>query len=401
VTEDSDREGTSVERKGRKARGWGEGGVRRRPDGRWEATLELGLMHGKRKRKSVYGKTKREVLQKLGVARRELEQGLPVADERQSVADYLARWLRESIAPRRAPRTTASYEQMVRCHIVPALGAYRLSKLAPQHVDAMVRGMLQRGSSPRTTLYALAIVRAALNRAVKWELLGRNVATLVDPPRAHRHKASFLTKEQAWALLDALKGDRLAALYILLLSTGLRRGELLGLRWDDLDLEEGVLSAHHAIQRLPGVGWVDREQKTETAQRTIALIPLAVTALRQHRIRQLEERLAAGNTWDDRNLVFPNSVGRPIEGGNLLRRSFAPLLQRAGLPHMKLHELRHSTGSLLLSMDVQMKVVQELLGHSQITLTLDTYAHVLPGMQREALQRLERLLTERGPARAL
>jgi integrase len=217
-----------------------------------------------------------------------------------------------------------------------------------------------------------------------------NVADDVNPPRVPGREFRTLLPEEATRLLAAASEDRFYALYSLALTCGLRQAELLGLRWRDLDMSGAVLAVRQQVYRLKGE-WHYTEPKTEKGRRTVSLSSSVVGALREHRLRQKEERLRA-ETWEDNDLVFPNQVGRPVEKGNLLRRSFWPLLERAGLPHMRFHDLRHSSATLLLGEGVHPKVVQERLGHSSISVTMDVYSHVMPTLQRDAAERLDRLL---------
>jgi integrase len=237
-----------------------------------------------------------------------------------------------------------------------------------------------------------AVLRRALGDAVRWGVLARNPAAVVAPPRAVRHEIRALTTDEARALLAACEGERLGALYVLALTTGMRRGELLALRWRDVDLVEGVLAVRSTLYRAEG-RLVLAEPKTARARRLIHLAPEAVGALRRHREAQLEDRLRLGPAWDDQDLVFANELGRPVEAHNMIRRSFHPLLERAGLPRIRFHDLRHSTATLLLSSGVHPKVVSEILGHATIGITLDTYSHVLPAMHREAVGAMSLLLS--------
>jgi len=216
----------------------------------------------------------------------------------------------------------------------------------------------------------------------------------VAPPRPQRREFRTLTVEEAERLLAAARSDRLCALYVLALTCGLREAELLGLRWADIDLDRAVLAVRQQALRIRG-SWVFSEPKTASGRRTVALLSLAVEVLRQHRVKQAQDRLLLGPAWEDNGLVFPNQVGRPIEKQNLLRRSFWPILRQAGLPHMRFHDLRHSAATLLLAQGVHPRVVQERLGHSTISVTMDTYSHVMPTLQREAAESLDRIFAAR------
>ena len=370
-------------------RGHGEGSIyQRESDGRWCCSVNLGYVNGKRKQKVIYGKTRKEVAEKLKVVLRDQQQGLPVAVERQTVAQFLDNWLETVVKQNTRPRTYDSYAQVTRLYLAPALGRYQLAKLEPQHVQAMMNAMLERGGkdgsglSARTVTYTRAILRKALNQAMKWGQVSRNVATLVDPPRATRHQIAPLNPDQGRALLNAVQGHRLEGLYRVAISLGLRMGEALGLRWEDVDLEAGTLRVVVSLQRRKGSLELV-EPKTQQSRRTLPLPAVLLAALKTHRTRQLEERLAAGPAWKDQGLVFPSTVGTPIEPRNLTRH-FKNVLQSAGLPNIRFHDLRHTAASLLVAQGVHPRVVMEILGHSQISLTMNTYAHVLPEAQREA-----------------
>ncbi len=376
-------------------RGQNEGTICKRDDGRWMAALNLGYKvspDGKRRRdrKYLYGTKRREVAEKLTAALREHQQGMPVATERQSVAQYMTRWLADVAKPSVRPSTYTSYASYVRLHIVPALGHHQLTKLAPQHVQAFLNEKLAAGLSPRTVQYLRAILRRAIGQALKWGLVARNVAALVDPPRSRRPGVRPLSPEQARAFLEAVKGDRLEALYSVAVALGLRQGEALGLRWEDLDLAAGTLRVRHSMQRVDGtLTFVD--PKTERSRRTIVLPVSIVAALKAHKVRQLEQRLLAGARWQDWGLVFPSTIGTPLDGSNVTHR-LRKHLERAGLPRQRFHDLRHCCASLLLAQHVPPRIVMEILGHSQIALTMDTYSHVMPTMQREAADLMDGIL---------
>ncbi|MDP9373215.1 MAG: site-specific integrase [Chloroflexota bacterium] len=377
-------------------RGHGEGSIyQRESDGKWCAVVDLGYVNGKRKRKVIYGTTRKEVAEKMKVTLRDQQQGLPVAVERQTVAQFLDRWLEEVVKPNRRPRTYDSYAQVARLYLVPALGRHQLSKLAPEHVQAMMNDLLLRGGkagqglSPRTVQYTRAILRKALNQAVKWGRVPRNVATLVDAPRAKKAQIKPLTREQGQRLLATISGHRLEGLYRVALSLGLRQGEVLGLRWEDVDLDAGTLRVAVAVQRRKGVKELV-EPKTEQSRRTLPLPAVLVAVLRAHRVRQLEERLAMGERWHEQGLVFPSTVGTPLEPRNVTRH-YKQLLKRASLPDVRFHDLRHSCATLLVAQGVHPRLVMEYLGHSQISLTMNTYAHVLPEAQREVASLMDTL----------
>lgn len=394
-----------------KKRGSGEGTIYLRADGRWEGAISLG--DGKRKR--VYGRTRQEVQRALTAIRRELDLGLPVQrDGRVRFGDFLADWLarvRTSIKP----LTHARYGELLRhVHSAASLGKTALAKVTPAQLERLYADLQDpraaggAGLSSTTVHQLHSVLHHALDDAVRKGIIARNVCDLVDPPRPRRATVQALTVEQARALLDAAAtgadgadgGDRLAALYVLALTTGMRQGELLALHWRDVDLDAGVLQVRGTLHRVPGVsvsavgpksGLVISEPKTSKSRRKVRLSGLAVAALRTHRVRQAQERLAMGVLWDDQDLVFTNSIGRPCEIRNVIRKSYEPLLRRAGIPHIKFHALRHSAATLLLSQGIHPKVVAEMLGHTTISMTLDVYSHVTLDMQQTAAETMDRL----------
>jgi integrase len=268
-------------------------------------------------------------------------------------------------------------------HIVPALGHIKLKKLTPLHVQQFYGAKLESGLSKRTVEYIHTVLHAALKQAVRWELVPRNVTEAVDPPRPNNKERPTFTLEQARLLLEAARGDRFEALYVLAIHTGMRRGELLGLSWDDVDLEKGLL---HVRQALAPDGKSFGYPKTAKGRRRLRLTSETVDALKKHRIAQNEERLRQGSSWRDHGLVFCSMVGTPMSPDNLVRRSYKPLLNRAALPQIPFHCLRHTFATLMMP-NGHPKVVQEMLGHSRVSTTLDIYSHASQDMQDEAVRR--------------
>ena len=368
----------------------GEGSVWLRADGRWCGAINLGWEHGKRRRKYFYGQTAEQVQAAILRARADLAQGLPVVAERQTVEEFLGRWLEDSVKPSVRPLTYEQYRQHVKLYLAPLLGRHQLAKLAPQHVRAFIKQKLVDGLSPRTVQLSLVILRRALGQAVKDGLVGRNVAKLADPPRWKRPEIKPWEPAEAARFLDAIRTERLEAAYLLALSLGLRRGEVLGLRWSDVDLEGKTVTISQALARVGGkLEFI--EPKSRQSRRTVPIHDGLVAALRNHRRRQFEERLAAGSRWHDGGLVFTTGIGTPLEP-RALNEDFERVVMAAGLRRIRLHDLRHSCATFLLAQGVHPRVVMELLGHSQISLTMETYSHVLPDAMREAIGRMEALL---------
>lgn len=296
----------------------GEGTIYQRSDGRWVGSAIVLTPAGTRKRRDVYGRTRKEAHEKLTALLRLTHQGVPAAGDGRRVGEYLTRWLTEVARSRLRPTTYRTYEQCVRLHLVPGLGRKRLDRLAPADVRAFLSGKQAEGLSPRSVQYLHAVLRAALQQAVRDDLIARNVARLVTPPPVHRDEVRPLDELEARALLAAAAGDRLYALYAVALGVGLRRGEALGLAWTDVDLDEGVLRVRQALYRVNGRMEL-LPPKTARSRRTVPLPPICVEALRSHRARQAEDKAAAGPRWRESGLVFTTEIGTPIDPSNLSR----------------------------------------------------------------------------------
>jgi len=250
--------------------------------------------------------------------------------------------------------------------------------------------------APKTVQYARGVLRTALNQALRWGLVSRNVADLVDGPKVERHEIQPFSPEEARTFLAAVRGDRLEALYSVALTMGLRQGEALGLRWEDVDLDTGTMHVRHQLQRIDGKLTLV-PLKTARSRRTLALPDSITFGLREHRLRQLEDAVKAGKRWkgpkpnEDGAHVYTTAIGTPLEARNVVR-AYTAIVKRAGLPHRRFHDLRHSCATLLLVQGVSPRVVMEILGHSQISLTMNTYSHVVPELGREAARRMDALL---------
>jgi integrase len=371
-------------------RGNGEGSrPRKRPDGRWEARYTIHTSKGP-KRKTLYGRTRQEVADKLAGALSDRTQGLTFEAGSLKLGEYLDGWLsdvRETVRQRSWER----YEQIVRVHIKPALGRIKIKALSPTHVRGLYREKLDAGLSRRTVQYIHTTLHKALKDAVSDGLIPRNVAEGIRPPRPKKKEITPLDPEQARAFLAAAHEDRFEALYVLAIHCGLREGELLGLKWDDVDLETGMLRVRRTLSETR-TGYIFEPPKNGKG-RSIKLTQAASEALRSHLERQLEEIDSSGDDYQDQGLIFPSRKGTPMNARNLTARSFKPLLKRAGLPDIRLHDLRHTCATLMLCEGVHIKLVQELLGHATISITLDTYSHLLPGMGDEAAGAMERIFS--------
>ncbi len=370
-------------------RGNNEGSITKRADGLWEAriTLEGG------KRKSFYAKTRKEAARKLAEVIRDRDKGLPIVTDRQTVEQYFTSWL-EVMRAKIRPRTWKRYEQYVRVHLLPMLGGVVLAKLNAQQLQSLYAARLKAGSSQTTVHHLHMLIHKALDAAVRLELVPRNVSDLVDPPRMAHHEMEVLSPDQTRTLIEAAAGDRFEALYLLAVTTGMRLGELLALQWCDVDLDAGALQVRASLY-YSGGAFVFSEPKTAKSRRRVMLPKLAAEALRRNRTRQLAERLALGLAWQSKvDLVFPSTVGGPMNPSHMLRREFAGLLRQAGLPRIRFHDLRHTAATLLFAQRINPKVVSEMLGHSDIAITLGLYGHVTPPMQQEAADTMDKLFDQ-------
>ena len=371
-------------------RGNGEGSIyQRKEDNKWVGSITL----GDHKRKVFYGKTRKEVQEKMKVALHEQQQGTLVKSTSQTVAQFLADWLENTHRRRVRPRTYERYSEVIHLHIVPALGHYQLQKLTAQHVQAFYTKKEDEGLAPTTIHYYHSVLHNALSTAVKWGLISKNVCDLASPPRKERYEIKPLTVEQAQTLLATVRGHKWEALFTLALATGMRRGELIALKWQDINLKTGTLQVVRVLTRVPTNMpkrehvYVEAEPKTQKSRRSVLIAPFALEALKEHRVRQLEAKLKAGPSWQEHDYVFCTLHGTHLNPNHVVEE-FKLLLKKAGLPDIRFHDLRHSAATLLLSLGVHPKIVQELLGHTQISMTMDVYSHVLPGMQQEAMSRL-------------
>lgn len=368
----------------------GEGTVVRRADGRWVGVFDLGYLGGKRLRKSYYGKTEAEAAAKLREGQRRFRSGLDMSRGGLTVAAFLSEWL-ATVGATLRPTTYSSYEMVVRTRLMPKLGSLRLTELRAVAIDRLLRDLSARGLSSRTVQYTRAVLRSALTHALRRHLVERNEAALASPPRLVQQEIQPLSPDEIKSLLAQVRHDRLNALYVLALATGMREGELLGLRWRDVELAHGRLRVRHSLARIDG-RLVLTEPKTTRSKRTIVLAGVAQEALRARRRLQLEERLRAGAEWVDMDYVFATTLGKPLDGVNVLH-AFQRHLARAGVPRRRFHDLRHSAATLLLVEGASPVQVMHLLGHSSISLTLGTYSHIVPHLEDDTASKMDDALS--------
>jgi integrase len=349
----------------------------------------------------VFGKTQREALAKLRRLMQQVEQGRLPTDERRTVAQYLTAWA-DGVAASVRPSTAAAYRLCVR-RLLPLIGHLRLVALTPTDLSRAYHRLLQDGLSPRSVQQTATVLHTALREAERQGLIARNVAALARAPRPEPAERRILSPAELTRLFadSAARGDRLHALWVLLGTTGCRVGEALGARWECLDLAAGTWRIDRALQRQRGAGLVLVPPKSAASRRLVHLPQIAVQALRAHRTRQLEERLAAGPAWQDLlpGLVFTRPDGRPLDPAHVNHRLHAAL-RTAGLPDVRVHDLRHSVASALLARGVHPKLVQSLLGHSTPLLTLATYSHVTPDLHAATTAHLDALFAASAPTSA-
>lgn len=346
--------------------------------GRWVACIRV-------RGRSVkeYARTKDEAVKRLKHLHRQYD-GHDMSTE--TVAAYMAGWLRSN-APAWKQSTRDFYEKYTRVHVIPALGDQRLDRLSGQSIQMVLDAKRRAGLSETTVGHIYAVLHAALESAVNFDLLLKNPLRPIRKPRqTHRTNDTF-TRPEAWRFLAAAGGDRMGALYVVALSTGMRQGELLALRWRDVRLDEGSLSVRETLQRRGDTS----APKTRAGSRRVALSPMALEALAAHRARQAQERRSVDGWTGD--LVFPDEAGQPYSA-NRLRKAYQRILRKAGLADIRFHDLRHTCATLALEAGVNPKAVSEMLGHSRVQVTLDLYGHVTPIMHQQVARTMQDILSE-------
>jgi integrase len=379
-------------------RGKGEGSIYQREDGVWIGAIDLGWNGGKRSRKVVSAPTRGEVVKRLRDLQPAIAQGITPASDRLTVAQYLNDWVADRIPGTITTRTEELYARAVRDYINPSLGKIRLNKLTPSHVSGMLQDLEARGYSPATKRMARATLRRALRMAEQDGILTRNVASIAEGPKLDHSEGRSLSPEQAKVFLHAVKGHRHEGAYVIALSLGLRRGEILGLSWNDIEASEGTVVLHvrrQLIRDRSGVQLVDL--KTVGSRRVLHLSRPLVEILERHRARQEAEELVVGQRWNnDQELIFTSNIGTPLDPESF-GRTVPKICKDAGLGHWSIHELRHSCASLLIAMEVPLEAVAEQMGHASIRVTKDVYGHLMPRSRARAAEAMRTILYDDSP----
>ena len=375
----------------KKKRGNGQGTVAPRRNKAGKIIGFVGAFFGPDgKRHWVSAKTKTECWRKLNMAMYDADRGIRPGPANLTVEQYLTSWLTDSVKGTVSRATYDGYKRDVHHHIIPHLGRRKLKELTPVDIRRLYRKMAEKGLKDRSIEYVHTTLRKSLKAAVVDRLINHNPTDGVRPiktPTGTAKEPKALAPDQVKVLFEAAAESRFEALYVVAMYTGLRRGELLGLKWTDTDLDTGTLM----VRRSLDVDGTFKAPKNQAARRTLKLTPRALDALKVHKVHQNAARLQAGPRWQDHNLVFPNTVGKPMNAGNFYRRDFQPLLKRAGLADegFTIHSLRHTFATTLADKGVHPSTAQKMLGHSDIRMTLAIYTHATDGMQDAATDALE------------
>lgn len=380
----------------KRRRGHNEGSIYRRADGKWVGAISLGIQaDGKLKRKCKVADARKEISDWLKPELAKAQQGGLIVTKRQTAGQFLEQWLTECAKLSVKPGTYASYEHQIKAHIIPILGGLQLTQLNAQHVQRYLTEKREAGLSATTVRYQRTVLRIALKQAEEWGLVGSNAAARVKPPKVTALKVEAMEIEQIRAFLTLVETHYLNALFSLYLALGLRRGEALGLRWKDVDLDAGRLRTVQSLSPKRELAPL----KTGKAHHTFDLGPGLVAKLRAQKTRQLEYRMKAGDNWTDSGLIFttrngtslnPNNVWRSL--ASLIRTHNKNVADEKKLPRLTIHNLRHQCATLKLAQGANLKEVSELLGHSSTRITGDIYAHVLPSQRKESAEQHDRLL---------
>jgi len=369
------------------------GHITKRSKDSYSIVLELDKdpVTGKRKQQwiTVIG-TKKNAEKKLSELLSQIDTGSFIKPSKTTLADYLDRWLTDYVYPNLAPRTAEGYACIVRQHLIPKLGNKSLTQLRPEHLQKYYAEMLESGRHDKTGGLTAQTVRhhhtalhKALQTAVEWGLLNRNVADAVKPPKAQKQEMQIWNEGEITTFLETAKTTQYYALFYFALFTGMRRSEILALRWKDVDLSLGQVNVSRSLHQLRDLSYVYQAPKTAKGSRTVALTPSTIKVLKEHREKQWLDYAMMGRQTSDEDIVFANLDGKPLRP-NTITHAWTNTANRANVKPIRFHDARHTHASLMLKQGIHPKIVQERLGHASISVTLDTYSHVAPGMQQAA-----------------
>ena len=363
----------------------------------YTVVLSLGTdpVTGKRRQQWVSVKgTKRAAEKRLGELLHQLDTGTFMRPGKTTLGEFLEGWLRDYAKPNLSPRGFERYAGIVRQHLVPELGSIPLTQLKPEHLQRHYAAKLNGGLSARTVRYHHAVLHVALQTAVKWGLVARNAADAIDAPRVKRTEMQTWDEDDVAHFLLAAKNSPYYSLFYTALFTGMRRSELLALRWRDVDLLLCQASVSRGLHHLKDGSYIFTEPKSAKSRRTVALSPSLAGVLREHRERQEAEQAVLGVVLTEDNLIFSTLDGKPL-CPDTVTRAWAMLAARASVKRIRLHDARHTHASLMLKQGVHPKVVQERLGHASIQMTIDTYSHTVPGLQEAAAAAFDKVVLPR------
>ena len=369
-----------------KKKGNNEGTITKLPSGSYRAQVTLDGQ-----RLSFTSKTRSECQAWVRKTLDHIDEGLTYEGSQTTLDEYLTNWLVTAKTALR-PKTGHQYQQLVEYHIIPVLGKWKLKELRPDTIDRFYQNRIQAGVGNRTVRYLHSVLHKALEKAVKLGLLTRNPADGATPPRLDQGEMLVMNESQVTQFLIAAQGNRYEVMFHVAVKTGMRQAELLGLKWNDLDWTTGLLQVKRQVQRVDGKGYVFVEPKTKTGRRTIQLGEASLQALRQQMERQNFEKDFAGDRWRNNDLIFASSIGTPADLRNVLRQ-FKLVLAQAGLPEIRFHDLRHTAASIMLKNNIPVFTVSRVLGHAKPSITLDIYAHMIPGMQDQVAKIMDEVIT--------
>lgn len=367
--------------------------IKRKGSSNYTIVLQLGLNPATGKRKQQWitaGPSKREAEKQMTKLIHELDSGMFVKPDKTIMKDYLEKWLSDYAKPNLSPRSYDRYTGIINKYLIPELGSIQLTQLRPEHLQRHYTTGLNRGLSALTIRYHHALIHIALKTAVKWGLVNRNVADAVDPPRFKRSAMQTWNEDEINRFLEAAKDSHYYPLFYTALFTGMRRGELLALRWQDVDFIYSQIYISRSLHQLRNGSYIFTQPKSEKSRRTIALSSSLFLVLNEYRKTKEAEALLLGQTLNDADLVFNNS-GKPLRP-NTVTYAWERIAARNGIKVIRLHDARHTHASLMLKQGIHPKIVQERLGHASIQMTLDTYSHVAPGIQEAAAESFDKLL---------